>query len=245
MCGVRRHHEEVVLAQLRHGEIGLDPPVVVEPLGVRDDAGIAVHRTGRQLVEELARARSGHPELRHERHVHQPDAVADGVVLVLPLGEPRRTSPRRLGLRGATRAGEPVSALPTRHLAQVAALLDESLVHRRQQAVPCRTQLLPGRVRGIHRAEDLGGSSGSVRRLELVGAEPVDVEARDVDIRLARRDPVRQHPAEPAGRQHTDGVHPSRHEVSADARRLTDGRRQIGGERLRPAEERPNSDLHA
>ena len=120
---------------------------------------------------------------------------------------------------------------------------DEALVDRREQPVAGGAQLLARRVGGVHRAEDLGRAVASVRRLELVGAEAGDVPRGDVDVGQPGDDPVRQHPAEAAGREHADGVHAGRDEVVADARRLADGGREVGGERLRPAEERAHTDL--
>ena len=241
--GVGGDHQEPVVGQLRHGQVGLDPAVVVEPLGVGDPPRLAVHVAGRQLVEHRARVGAGHRELRHERHVHQPDALAHRAVLVGPLLEPRRVAPGRLGDRVAPGPGEPVGALPAGHLAQQPAVADQPLVHRREQPVARRAQLLARRVGGVHGAEDLGRPVAAVRRLELVGAEAGDVPRGDVDVGQPGDDPVREHAAEPAGGQHADGVHAGGDEVVADARRLADGRHQVGRERLGAAEERPHPDL--
>ncbi len=141
------------------------------------------------------------------------------------------------------RPGEPVGALPARHLAQVAALLDQPVVDRREQRVAGGAQLLAGGVRGVHRAEDLGGARGAVGVVGLPRAEPVDVEAGDVDVGPAGGDPVGQHPAEAAGGEDADRVHARGDEVVADPGSLADGGGEVGGERLRAAEEGADADL--
>ena len=81
---------------------------------------------------------------------------------------------------------------------------------------------------GIHGAEDLGGSLGAVPGVELPVAEAGDVEPGDVDVRAAVGDPLRDDPAQPAGREDADRVEPGAHEVAVDAGRLTDRRGEVG-----------------
>ncbi len=122
-------------------------------------------------------------------------------------------------------------------------MLDQPVVDGGEQGVAGRAQLLAGGVRGVHRAEDLGGARGPVGVVGLPRAEPVDVEAGDVDVRPTGRDPVREHPPEAAGGEDADRVHACRDEVVADARGLSDRGGQVGRERLRPAEERADAHL--
>ena len=156
----------------------------------------------------------------------------------------QRRGPRWARLRGRARAGEPVGALPaatpragSRPCATSRSCTGESLAPRAEYScLPgvCAAYTVP-RISVVRAARYVS--------LGLVRAEPVDVEAGDVDVGLAVDDPLRDDPAEAAGRQHADGVHAGGDEVAAGARRLADGRRQVGRERLRPAEERADADL--
>ena len=156
--GVGGDDEEVVVGELGHGQVGLDAAVLVEPLRVGDGPGAPSTAPAETRSSTAPASAPRHPELRHEAHVHQADALTDRSVLGLPLLEPRRPPPRRLGARRDARPGEPVGALPAGHLAQVAALLDQPVVHGGEQHVSGRVQLLSGRVRGVDGAEDLGGA---------------------------------------------------------------------------------------
>ena len=68
--------------------------------------------------------------------------------------------------------------------------------------------------------------------------QAVDVEAGHVDVGSAGQHPMRQHTTHPAAGEDADRVHSGGDEVVAQLRRLTDDRKQIGGEALRAAEER-------
>src|ERR1022692_1183783 len=73
--------------------------------------------------------------------------------------------------------------------------------------------------------------------------QPVDVHRRDIDVRAAADDPVRDGPANAAAGQDSDRVQPGRHEVVLQLWRLAYDRQQVGGEALRATEELPDPDL--
>ena len=123
MRGVGRDDPELLVAELRDGEVGLELSGAVEPLRVRDHAGGAVHVVGRDEVQDAAGVASLDEELRHEGHVHEDDALPRRLVLGLPVREPFLASPRErvdLGLDAVRRI--PVGALPAAHVAEVGAL---------------------------------------------------------------------------------------------------------------------------
>ena len=244
MRGVGGDHEEPVRGQLGHGQVGLEQPALVEPLGVGDDPRVAVDGAGRHPVQQRARARALDGELRHEGHVDQPDVLAHGPVLGRPAVEPRRPAPGRGRLRGAAGAGEPRRALPARRPRagsrprRPAAGAPATAARRGPCAAASPAGARRRRCRGSRsvRAARYAGASWWGRKRAT--SKPVtSTSGRPVD------DPVRQHPAQAARGQDADGVHPGRDEVAADAGRLADRGGEVGGERLGPAEERADPDL--
>ena len=115
---------------------------------------------------------------------------------------------------------------------------------QRRQLRPARgLHLLVGVVRGVHPAEALDRAGRAVLRVALVGLQPVDVEARHIDRRVTRGDPLRDRAAHPAAGEDADRVEPGGHEVAAHLGRLADHRLKVGGEALGAAEELPDADL--
>ena len=86
--------EEAVGGQAGDGEVGEDAAVDVAPLGVDDRARGDVDVAGGQPVEQRQGVRALDAELRHERHVHDADRLADGDVLLARRSRRRRRGPR-------------------------------------------------------------------------------------------------------------------------------------------------------
>ena len=239
--GVRRDHPEPVVGQLGHGQIGLQQPGLVQPLGVGDHTRLAVHPVRRQLLQQPAGVATLDQELGHERHVHQGDPLAHRPMLVGPVAEPARPAPgQRAGIRRDPRAGVPVGSLPAADVAEAGSRLDQPVVNRRALH-PARGLHRPARVVAlVHLPERLHRAGPAVLRVGLVAMQPVDVQAGDVDVGAPGDDPVRQRPAESAAGQDADRVQPGCDEVVPQLGRLADHRRQVGGERLGAAEELPH-----
>ena len=236
--GVGGDHPEPVLGQLGHGEVGLQRPGRVQPLGVGDPAGLAVHPVGGDLVKDLPGVPAPHVELGHEGHVHQDHPGAGGVMLGLPVTEIVRPPPGQLaGLRlGAFRC-IPVGALPAADVLEISTLRDQPVVHRGHLRA-ARGAHGPARVVGrIDQAKRFHRARRPVLRVGLVAVQPVDVDAGHVDVGAALRDPLRDDPADPSAGQDPDRVQPGGNEVVLQFRRLADDWQQVGREALRAAEE--------
>ena len=190
--GVGGDHPEPVLVELGHREVGFQRAAGVEPLGVGDPAGLAVHPVGGDLLQHPAGVAALHIELGHEGHVHQDHAGARGVVLGLPVAEPVLPAPGQPGLRrgaiwhGALR-GVPVGALPAADVPEVRPLRHQPLVDRRHLRA-ARGPHRPARVVGlVHHAERLDGPGRAVLGVGLVAVQPVDVHGRSRRRRAGRR----------------------------------------------------------
>ena len=213
--------------------------MLVEPLGVGDPPRFAVHRVGAEAIEQRPGVRTGHLELRHERHVEQPHALAHGAVLGLPLLPEVGAAPGELGFRGDDpSAGEPVGALPSGDVLEPRALRGHALVQRRALHPPRRAHRAPWVVALVDHSQALDGARRPVARRGLVGVQAVDVHPGDVDVRRSRGDPVRDRPTPPAAGEDADRVQPGGNEVVAHLGRLPDHRQQVRRERLGTAEER-------
>ena len=91
--GVRRDDPESLVVELRDREVRLELPALVEPLRVRDLTALAVDVVGRDEIENGASVAAFDEELRHERHVHEDDALTAGLVLRFPIREPALAAP--------------------------------------------------------------------------------------------------------------------------------------------------------
>ena len=191
-------------------------PSVVEPLGVGDPSR---PRRRRRRPETWSSTSPASAPVTRNFDMNDmsisPTPSRIGAVLGLPLLEPRRPAPGRLGLGGDARAGEPVGALPAGHLAQVAALARRAgraparAARRGPSAAACPACARRTRCRGSRWC----GPRGTTRRPGTRGTGRR--RSRSRRRRAGRRDPVREHPAEAAGRQDADGVHAGRDEVAA------------------------------
>ena len=244
--GVGGHHEEVVVGDLGDGEVGLQQAACVEPLGVGDAADVAVHRVGRQLVEQRTGVAALHAEGGHEAHVGERHRVAGGLVLGAPLLPEARPAPgERARVGGEARSGEPVGALPAAHIAERRALRGQRLVQRRALHAAGGLHRPVRVVALVHHPQRLDGTGAAVLGGGLVRLGAGDVEAGDVDLRVAAHDPLGHHPAEAATGEDADRVQPGGHEVVGDLGRLAHDGGEVGGEALRAAEERADAGLGA
>ncbi len=245
MGGVGGDDPVPIVVELGHGEIGFDRAGLVQPLRVRDHAGVTVDVVGRQLVQQPAGVATLHEELRHERHVHHDHVVASRLVLGSPVVEPVLSAPRQPLDHGFdTFRGEPVRTFPAADVLEVTALQLQPLMDRRHLGVARRVHRPARVVALVDHPERLDRARGPVLGVRLVAVQPIDVEAGDVDVGLAGQDPVRQHPAHAATGEDADRVHAGGDEVVPQLRGLADDRQQVGGEALRPAEERADARLH-
>ena len=249
MRGVGRDHVEVVVSQLGDRQVGLELAVVVEPLRVRDHARLGVDAVGGQPLELPPGVAALHRELGHERHVHQDHAVATGAMLSLPVRVPVLAAPGELACRGrlawgqGTRRRVPVGAFPATDVAEERVLRHQPVVNRRQLRAARGPHRAAWVMRRIDHAERLDRAGGPVLRIGLIGVQPVDVHAGDVDVRPAIDDPVRDDAADAAAGQDADGVEAGRDEVVAELGSLAEHRRQVRREALRPAEELADPDF--
>ena len=117
--GVRGDHPEPVAGQLGHGEIGFQRAAGVEPLGVGDLAGLAVHLIGGDPLQHAAGVASLHVELGHEGHVHQDHAVAPRDARPPGSGTLRPPPGQFARIRLCPLRRVPVRALPPAHVPEI------------------------------------------------------------------------------------------------------------------------------
>ena len=214
-------------------------PASLQPLGVRDHAGLTVDLVGRDAIQRAARLRPLDEELRHEGHVHQPDGLAYGAVLRRPStrtssAAPTTARPRAARPRPARTSRPPSQPLTSRKYAPSPPAGRGS----GDRFTPARGQHRSAReVRLVDHAERLDGALGPVPRVELVVLHAIDVEAGDVDVGPAVDDPLRHDAAHATAGEDADRVHAGRNEVVVEAGRLADDGREVRRERLRAAEE--------
>ena len=79
----------------------------------------------------------------------------------------------------------------------------------------------------IDHSQGLDRARPSILGIRLIGMEPVDVHARDVDVRPTVDDPVRHHAPETAAGENADRVEARRDEVVLQLGRLADARLEI------------------
>ena len=120
---------EHALREADHRHVGVDAPILGEPLCVGDATVALPHRRARQPFEHAARPGPGYVEARHERHVEQARGFPDGLMLEPPLPEPRLPLPRGVGLWHLAPGGIPVGRLHAAHVAQEGPRCDQSVVH--------------------------------------------------------------------------------------------------------------------
>ena len=129
---VRRDDKEAVVREFRDRKIRLERARIIEPLRVGDHTWLAIDSVRGHSIEHAPGIAPLHQELRHERHVHEPGALAHRAMLLLPVREPVLSPPRQLlDNRLDARRRVPVGALPATHIAEVGTLLRQPVVHRR------------------------------------------------------------------------------------------------------------------
>ena len=124
------HHHEGLVIDFRYGEIGLDEPGRIEPLGIGNHAGRAIDPVRGDPFEHRACIAALHKELRHEGHDHEADSLTNGPVLIRPVVEPVLPAPRQgCFTRLDARRGEPVGTLPAADLAEERLMFNETSVN--------------------------------------------------------------------------------------------------------------------
>ena len=93
MHGVGHDHEELLVIELGHREVGFERTVVIEPLRISDPARRPIDVIGRDMIEHAAGVPARDPELAHERRVHEDHALARGAMLGLPPRKPVLPAP--------------------------------------------------------------------------------------------------------------------------------------------------------
>src|SRR5262249_39442496 len=165
-------------------------------------------------------------------------------MLAGPVVEPARPAPGELADLGLDALWcVPVGALPPADVTEAGPLCDQAVIDRRD----------PGAARGFRRAvrimrrvdepERFDRPGGPVLGVGLVRMQPVDVHGRDIDVRAAADDPLREGAADAATGKDADRVQPGSYEEVPKLRRLADDRQQVGREALGAAEELPDPDL--
>ncbi len=232
--GIRRHHPEPLVVEFGDGQVGLDPAALVQPRGIGDPPGVAVHPVGRQVLQPLPGVLPGDQERRHERQVHDDDVLPGCPVLPRPVGEPARPPPGQLrflghggqrpltgpGTRGVHRV--PLRALPPADLAEGGPGRGQPVMQHRAPHVSGGPPLPARVVAPVDRAQGLRRPLPQVLGFGLIGMQPVEVDAGDVDVRGAFDDPVRQGATDPAAGEDSDRVQPGRDEEVAQFGRLAD-----------------------
>ena len=136
---------------------------------------------------------------------------------------------------------EPLGELPAGRDPEVSALGGQAVVQDRAADVAAGPGLpgRPDRVAEEH-AELLDGAFLPELARGLVGGGAVDGDRGRVHRRHPVDDPVRHHVADAAAGQDAERVQPGRDPVAVQLGRRAQQRPDVGGERLRPAEERPH-----
>src|SRR5882762_4904962 len=123
-------------------------------------------------------------------------------MLSLPAREPARPVPSQdtgVGLRAGLAI--PVRAFPAAHLLEICADCGETLMERGSTHVACGRQRHSGVVALVNHTEGFDGTLTTVFGIRLVGVEAIDIDRRDVNIGMARDNPVSQHATQTAARQ--------------------------------------------
>src|SRR5882757_4437131 len=123
-------------------------------------------------------------------------------MLLLPTRKPAGSSPRQgPGVRLAARRAVPLGTFPATDLLEIRAGGRQAIVKWGLAHAPCGGEGHSRIVALVDHAERFDGTLTTVLGIGLVGLEAIDVESRDVNIRMARDDPMRQHPAQASPRQ--------------------------------------------
>ena len=129
MSGIGGDDEEVLVIELGDREVGLEEALLIKPLGVGDAARVVIDSVGREVIEHAAGIGPLDHELRHERHIHQADVLANGLVLRGPIVEPVFATPAEIRDFGLLALGsKPVGALPAAHIAEVGAVFGKTVM---------------------------------------------------------------------------------------------------------------------
>ena len=225
------------LGETRDSDIGLDPGIRVQELGVDDPTRGHGDVIAADPVEESLGIRALNPDLPEGGHVVDPHTLADRHVLGCVVTKPVLPLPGVLIDRGLTLLGEPVGPLPTGELAERRTLAREVLVERRPPHTARRGLLAEGEVVGIEEAEGLGRALPEVAAVALEGLHPGDVDIAQIERLLAGLHPFRQRHARAARRLDPDRVEPGRDPEVVELGRGAEVVGIIGGEAFGAIEE--------
>ena len=239
----RRHHPVPALREAGDGEVGLDAPALVQPVGVDDAPRLDVHVGGAHPLQDAGRVPPFHEELGEARLVEEGGPFARRAVLGRRMLEPVLAAEGVFVDRLHARRRVPVGPLPAGRLAEARAARGEALVERGVADVP-RRLVLPERI--VARVEEPQGLAHPLPEVApgvLDRDHPADVVAGEVEGGVPPVHPFRDRLADPAPGLDPHRVEAARDEEVPEPRRLPDVELVVRGEALRAAEEAPPADL--
>ena len=196
----RRHHPVPVLGEAGDGEVRLDAPPLVQPVGVDDPPRLDVHVGGAHALEHPGRVAPLHEVLGEARLVEEGDALARRAVLGRRVLEPVLAAEGVLVGRLDPGRRVPVGALPAGRLPETGAARGEALVERRVADVPGRLVLPVRVVARVEEPEGLAHPLPEVAPGVLDRDHPPDVVAREVEGGVPRGPSTPRPPCRPRPR---------------------------------------------
>ncbi len=240
-----RDDQEHLRVELRHGEVALDAAAGVERLRVGHRAGAARHVVVADPLQEPRGVRAAHLDLRERRLVEHHDALAGRAVLghdrrrPVPSG-PAVRAPLLVGLDGVRVVV--VHALPAGLLAERRPVRGVPGVRRRRAQRPAGSPLVRRVADVVVALVVLDRSRERVRRRAVRLAEPAYVHVPQVHRRRALEHPLGHDLADAARTSDAVGAEAGRDEEPGDVGR-PEAELVVGGERLRPVDERADADV--
>ena len=234
-------HQEPGLVQPGDGDVGLDPAMRVEPLGVDDAARLDRQVARADPLQHGFRVPALHQELAERGGVEHADGVPDGAVLGRRVLEPVLAAERVLVLALDARGGVPVGALPAQQLAEHRPGGRNPVVQRAAAQPADAGALLVGPVDLVREVQGLGDALLEETPVGLVRGDPAGIGLGQVERRAPVHDPVGQDRAGPGAGQEADRVEPGGDEAVAQPGGLAEVVEAVRGEALRPAEMQPDT----
>ena len=236
--GLGTGHDQIGgLAQSRNGQVGLDPALVVEPLGIDHLARRDVDIVGADMVEHRAGVTSLQPEFGEGRLVEQRHTAAHGGALSGAIGEPVLAAIAIFVAGRATRLRVPVGALPAECLAMAGTRRDQPVMDRRPADAARGLILLERIVRCVEQPQAFAHPIAQVTAVDLEGHVAANIDGPQIRRRHAVAHPFGHHLADAARRLQPDRIETGGNETPFKLRYLPDMVAHVRREAFRTAEE--------
>ena len=233
---------EAILGQPRHRDVGEDAAAGVEHLRVDDCADRPVDAVAAGALQQREGAGALDRRLAERRHVDDAGPLAERRVLGAEPVEVRRRRPAERALVGAGPAPrltglEVVGALPAVLRPEHRALLLQPPVQRRRALRPPPLVGVERVPQAVVVAVRLAGGRGGEVDVAVGVAEAPGAIGGDVDLGLARRDPLGHRLADAARAAEAVQRQPGRHPEAGHAGHGAEQRVRVGRHRVGVADE--------